>query len=312
MKILAKTKNLNTDEWRRLRLQGIGGSDVSIIAGINKFRSAHQLWLEKTGQIEPEETESEYAHFGTILEPIVKKEFTRRTGLKIRSKNMLLQSDEPDLQFMIANVDGVIKENEELVIFEAKTVSAYKKEEVEYAPLPEHILQVQHYMKVIGTARKAYIAYLCGGNQFFYHVVYRDDELIEKMIEMERYFWEEYVMKGVEPIPDGSDATTRYFNSKFYESNGKTIELPGEVIPICDKYEIVSNELKILETEKAALANQIKNYMKEYETGIVQDRKIVWKTVEKSSFDSKRLKKEKPDLYEDYLTHTQYRRLQVA
>lgn len=80
MRTLAKTTNMDRMEWLELRRKGIGGSDVSIIAGINKFKSVFQLWLEKTGHVELEETDSEYAYFGTILEPLVKKEFMRRTG----------------------------------------------------------------------------------------------------------------------------------------------------------------------------------------------------------------------------------------
>ena len=60
MNILAKTKDLSHEEWLKYRTQGIGGSDVSILAGINPFKSVHQLWLEKTGQVEPEEGDTEY------------------------------------------------------------------------------------------------------------------------------------------------------------------------------------------------------------------------------------------------------------
>ena len=80
MQIVTKTKDLTREEWLKYRTQGIGGSDVSVIAGINPFKSVYQLWLEKTGKIETEQTDSEYAHFGAILEPIVKKEFMDRTG----------------------------------------------------------------------------------------------------------------------------------------------------------------------------------------------------------------------------------------
>ncbi len=100
-RVVTKTADLPREEWLKYRTQGIGGSDVSIIAGINPFRSAHQLWLEKTGQAEPEETESEYAHFGTLLEPVVRKEFTRRTGIKVRQKHMLLQSVEYPFMFAV-------------------------------------------------------------------------------------------------------------------------------------------------------------------------------------------------------------------
>lgn len=77
MKVLVRTKNLSRQEWLQYRTQGIGGSDVSVIAGINPYRSVYQLWLEKTGQITPEETENEYTQFGTLLEPIVRKVFTQ-------------------------------------------------------------------------------------------------------------------------------------------------------------------------------------------------------------------------------------------
>ena len=83
MKVFVKTKDLSRNEWLRYRTKGIGGSDVSIIAGINPYKSVYQLWLEKTGRMIPEQTDSEYAHFGTLLEPIVRKEFTERTGVAL-------------------------------------------------------------------------------------------------------------------------------------------------------------------------------------------------------------------------------------
>ena len=163
MKVVVKTANLTRQEWLKYRTQGIGGSDVSIIAGINPFKSVHQLWLEKTGQIEVEEENSAYTHFGTMLEPIVRREFSERTGIKVRQKHMLLQSEE--YPFMLADLDGVINEDGNMCIFEAKTASAYKQEVWEEGVPAPYILQVQHYMAVTG-ARKTYIAaYLLSGMQ---------------------------------------------------------------------------------------------------------------------------------------------------
>ena len=291
MKVLVKTKDLSREEWLRYRTQGIGGSDISIIAGINSFKSVHHLWLEKTGQIEPEQTDSEAAHFGTLLEPIVRREFTQRTGLKVRQKNMLLQSEE--YPFMLAVVDGVISENGERVIFEAKTASAYKQDIWENGVPAAYILQVQHYMFVTGTM-KTYVAALVGGNHFYCHTVKRD------------------VIGGVEPIPDGSEATTNYFNRRFSECNGTTIELPQEVLPVCDEYERISQQLKELENAKNAAANCLKSYLKEAEIGTIGDRRIMWKQISKNTIDTKRLKTEQPDLYDSYLMCSTYRRLTVS
>ena len=309
MKVVVKTSNLTREEWLKYRTKGIGGSDVSIIAGINPFKSVHQLWLEKTGQAEPEEEGSEYTHFGTLLEPIVRKEFMERTGIKVRQKHMLLQSEEHP--FMFADLDGVINEDGQLCIFEAKTASAYKQEVWEEEVPAPYILQIQHYMAVTG-AKKTYIAALVGGNHFFYHVVERDEEMIAKIIVMEKYFWQHHVMGGVEPVPDGSEATTRYFNERFRNSNGKTIELPDTVLPVCEEYDNLTRQIKELETAKNAAANQLKSYLGEAEAGTVGDRKIIWKSVSKNSVDTKRLKSEHPDIYTDCLTQSSYRRFLVA
>lgn len=310
MKVVVKTNHLDREEWLQYRTQGIGGSDVSALAGINPFKSAHQLWLEKTGQIKPEETDSDYAHFGMLLEPIVRKEFTERTGIKVRQKHMLLQSEE--YPFMLADLDGVIREPDgEMAVFEAKTASAYKQDVWEDGVPAPYILQVQHYMAVTG-AKRTYIAALVGGNHFYHHVVERDEELIGKIIAMEKYFWETYVVGGMEPVPDGSEATTEYFNRRFARSDGTTVHLPDEVLPVCAEYERLSEELKKLETAKAAAANQLKFYLKEAETGIVGDKTVTWKQVSRSGVDTKRLKAEEPEIYKNFLTQSSYRRLMVA
>lgn len=310
MRILAKTKDMSREEWLKIRSHSIGGSDVSVIAGINKFRSVYQLWLEKTGQTEPEEGQSENAHFGTVLEKIVRQEFMERTGLKVRQKNMILQSDE--YPFMTANLDGVINDNGDKCIFEAKTASEYKKEVWENGVPPEYILQVQHYFAVLGKEyKRAYVAAIVGGNKFFYHIVERDETLISRIIALEKHFWENHVIGGVEPVPDGSEATTRYLNER-YEDLGAQVELPDEVLSICEEYDNLSEQIKQLKSEKDAVANQIKTYLKDASVGIVGERKITWKAVVKNGLDIKRLKSEKPEIYEDYKTESQYRKFSVA
>lgn len=309
MKVLVKTNSLTREEWLKWRTNGIGGSDVSVIAGINRFRSVFQLWLEKTGQAEPEEGENDFTHFGTVLEPVVKREFMQRTGLKVRAKKMLLQSEEHP--FMLADLDGVINEDGKMCIFEAKTASAYKQDVWEQGVPEEYQLQVQHYMAVTG-AEKTYIAALVGGNRFFWHTVYRDEELIGMIIRLEEKFWTENVLQGKEPLPDGSEATTEFLNEKYGISNGNTVELPDEALTLCNEYDELSRELASVKERKDAVANQLKNLLKDNEAGTVGGRKVIWKQVTTTGFDRKRLELEKRDIYEAYTFQNRYRRLTVA
>ena len=309
MKSVISTKNLSHADWLRYRTMGIGGSDVSIIAGINPYKSAYQLWLEKTGQTEPAESENEYTHFGTVLEPVIRKEFMERTGLKVRQKHMLLQSE--TYPFMLANLDGVVKANGEMCIFEAKTASAYKLDEWQSGIPPEYMLQVQHYMAVTDT-KKAYIAALIGGNHFLYKLIERDNEIISKIIAMEKCFWEVNVLGGIAPDIDGTRATTEYFNSKYNVSNGLAVKLPEELVSECEEYSRLSNEIDRLTSAKDAVCNRIKNVLKENETGFAGKYKISWKQVVSSKFNTTKFKADNPELYSKYLTNSQYRRFSLS
>ena len=309
MRILVKTAGMSREEWLRWRTKGIGGSDVSVIAGVNPFRSIFQLWLEKTGQVEPEETENDNTHFGNVLEPVVKREFSKRTGLKVRAKRALLQSEE--YPFMLADLDGVIYENGKMNLFEAKTASAYKQEIWEKGIPEEYVLQVQHYMAVTG-AEKTYLAALVGGNRFYWKVVRRDEQKIAEIIALEKAFWEENVLAGKEPVPDGSGATTDFLNEKYSSSNGNTILLPEEALGLCRRYEELSGQLNELQDKKDAVSNQLKNFLKNNESGVIGEYRVTWKQVTSMTFDKKRLERENHALYEEYLTKKQYRRLTVA
>lgn len=79
MKILTTTENLSYEEWLEWRRKGIGGSDASIVCGVNRYKSPLELWLDKTSQI-PFGEAGEAAYWGTQLEPFVKREFTKRSN----------------------------------------------------------------------------------------------------------------------------------------------------------------------------------------------------------------------------------------
>ncbi|MCI8913619.1 MAG: hypothetical protein HFF38_05755 [Lawsonibacter sp.] len=222
-KILVSTEGMSYADWLEYRKQGIGGSDASVVCGINRYKSPVELWLDKTGQLPPQEA-GEAAYWGTQLEPFVRAEFTKRTGIEVSHKSELLQSEE--YPFMLANLDGTCEVPEVgTCIFEAKTASAYKAGEWEDTIPDEYMLQVQHYMAVTGYAG-AYIAVLIGGNTFKWRFVERDEELISMLIELETAFWN-HVQDGTPPPLDGSNACAKFLADRFHDSIPKShITLP--------------------------------------------------------------------------------------
>ena len=91
--VLVLTENLPYADWLEYRKQGIGGSDASVVCGISRYKSPVELWMEKTNQLQAQEA-GEAAYWGTQLEPFVRAEFTKRTGIEVIHKSELLQSEE--------------------------------------------------------------------------------------------------------------------------------------------------------------------------------------------------------------------------
>ena len=103
-RVLISTEDLPYADRLEYRKRGIGGSDASIVCGINRYKSPVELWMEKTNQL-PYQEAGEAAYWGTQLEGIVRAEFTKRTGIQVEIVKQLLQSTENP--FMLANLDGL-------------------------------------------------------------------------------------------------------------------------------------------------------------------------------------------------------------
>ena len=306
--ILASTENMPYDEWLDWRKKGIGGSDASVVCGINRYRSPIELWMDKTNQI-PYQEAGEAAYWGTQLEALVRAEFTKRTGIEVNPANQLLQSEEHP--FMLANLDGeCMHPTYGKCVFEAKTASAYKAGEWDDAIPDEYMLQVQHYMAVTGYMG-TYIAVLIGGNTFRWKFIERDEALISMLIQLESAFWKQ-VQELVPPAMDGSEAAAKFLSERFPNSVAKSkIELPEPALELIRQYEIACDHVNQYAEKKQEAENMLKNMLGNNEIGIADDRVVTWKSVEQERLDGKTLKIEHPTLYKKYANKTSYRRFSI-
>lgn len=309
VQILKNTENMTKDEWLKWRDKGIGGSDVSIICGLNKFKSALELWMEKLGYVEHKEA-GESAYWGTVLEPIVREEFTNRTGLEVDTINSILKH--PKYDFMLANIDGIV--NDPIYgkcLFEAKTTTAYMQEQWKDDLIPEgYMLQIQHYMAVTGYKR-TFIAVLIGGNTFKYKVIERDDELIEMIIKLEKQFWEN-VKNNTFPSVDGSESSSNLLNILYPKAiKENQITLPLEAEKLIEQYYSNKTKEKEFAELKDEAVNKLKMLVGNNEIGTINNSIVSWKNVCSERLDSKRLKEELPEVYKKYLKKTETRRFMI-
>lgn len=306
--VVTKADHLPYKEWLEYRKQGIGGSDASVVCGMNRYKSSIELWMEKTDQL-PYQEAGEAAYWGTQLEELVRLEFTKRTKIEVKQVKQLLKSRE--YPFMLVNLDGICEHPDYgTCIFEAKTASAYRMGEWEDSIPDEYQLQIQHYMAVTGF-QGAYIAVLIGGNTFRWQFVARDEELISMMIQLEKDFWR-HVQENI-PLPmDGSQAAASLLTQKFPDSKPKShITLPEGAMELIERYDQACEQLDIITQQKREAENRLKEMIGEHEIGTVGNRIVTWKSISQERLDSKTLKAEHPVLYQKYTNRTSYRRFSI-
>lgn len=302
------TLEMTRQEWLEERTRGIGGSDASIILGLNKYRTPFELWLEKTGQTNVEESQAEAAYFGNLLEEVVAKEFEIRSGKKVRRNNFMMQH--PEYNFITANIDRKVVGED--AILECKTASAFlaKDWESEEIPAP-YLVQVQHYLGVTGY-KHAYIAVLIGGQKFIWKDIERDEELIQMIFDAEVHFWNHHVLGNVPPALDGSSAAEKFLKERYAESEeGKTVDLAFEYKEKLDNLLELKQNIKQLQELAKQTENELKHELKEAETGFVKNYQVDWKPVTQNRVDNKLLKSKYPDVYESVLKQSTSRRFNV-
>ena len=306
MATIINQQGITEEQWLENRRKGLGGSDAGAVLGFNKYTSPYKLFLEKTG-VYKEEFDSEAAYFGHVLEDVVRKEFEKRTGKKVITNDNLYVHDE--YSFMQANLDGEIEG--ENAGFEAKTASEYLKDEWVGDEIPaSYLCQLHHYMAVMNYDRM-YIAYLIGGNKFGWKVVNKDPEFEKILIEREKWFWEECVLKNEPPEVDGSDATSSLFNSMYPEDDGTEIMLGKDLETVIDALEQVKKDIKELDVLKKKYENEIKKVMEKAKKGHTQKHLVVYSSYETNRIDSKKLKEEKPELFEEYSKKSVTRKMTI-
>ena len=74
-------------EWLEQRKKGIGGSEASMVMGINPWKSKLELWNEKvTQQANIDATKQLMFKIGHTLEPIIAEEYANETGRKLEER----------------------------------------------------------------------------------------------------------------------------------------------------------------------------------------------------------------------------------
>lgn len=303
---LVSTQGMSREQWLKIRKQGIGASDASAAVGINPYQSPLELWMIKTGRDElmPEDDpndEESPMYWGNILEPIVAEHYTRRTGNKVRRIRSVLQHPDKDKAWMLANLDYTVVGKPDVQILECKTAGEFGAR-LWRDGVPEYIeCQVQHQLAVTGKQAADVCVLICGQKIAIYRIE-RDDELIARLIELERRFWH-YVETDTPPPADGSDSADKALRYLYPKDNGKTVHFDNnqELSEKFNELVTVREEIELLEQYEARLKQTLQQHMGDATKATFAKGYVSWKLSKDGlKLDTEALLKAQPKLLKKY------------
>lgn len=298
---LASTVDLPREEWLRIRGLGIGSSDAAAAVGLSPYKSPLSLWLEKTHRRSPDDlSEKEAVIWGTVLEPVLATVYAKRTGLKVRKVNAVLQ--DPDYPFMLANLDReILGHPDGAGVLEIKTASYFSAPQWEDGIPVAYQCQVLHQLSVTGHAW-ADVAVLIGGQDFRIYRVQRDDDKIADLVRLLGIFWQ-HITDDTQPVPDGSEDAGRALQWLFPKDDGQTLDLSesGEFNQLFSTLLSLRQSKEAVEAQEASVRQQLQNALGNASTALFQEGRITWKkSKDRLAPDLERLTAAYPDLIQQY------------
>ena len=148
---------VSEEEYAMLRKESFGGSDSSILCGVNLYKTLNQLIKEKNCKyITDEEKEvgnKAIVRKGKDLEPIILDKAAQELGIEINKPTAMFEFKEEPI--VTLNYDGVAEENQVLIPIEAKLVSKYGEKYYNKNKTLEENKEVD--MKIEGDSLEAHI-----------------------------------------------------------------------------------------------------------------------------------------------------------
>jgi len=300
-----------TAKQRERRKTALGASDIPAIIGKDPFRSAYDLWLDKSGRLPEPDAAEEHDRFAVnnALEPAILQLSAMKLGRPVVKPTATFTHG---AGILLANVDGMVEKFAKgQPIVEAKSTSiAEGWGEPDSDQVPSRVLiQVQMQM-LCSSSKVAYVARLLGqfGFKFEMYRVEFNEKLAAELLRRAHAFWTDHVEADVAPevtpfnIPD-IDLLSQI------DREDKAVEIPAEII----EQFIALNRARI-DAEKAeeeAKARLIAA-LGDGNRGECPGFNVKYTLVKTSKFNAKKFEVAHPDLFNSFKRESGYRKLSAS
>ena len=285
---------MNKQQWLRERKNYLGGSDLGAIAGLNPYRTALDVYLDKTSDDIRCET-SPAMRWGNLLEEAVAEAYSEDTGKMVWKWIQPIKHKE--YPFLAANIDRWVGDRE--YVLECKTAGFTRGKqwgEEGTDQIPESYLVQVAYYAAICDVPKVDIAVLIGGQDFRIYTYERNKELEEKLIKIACNFWHNHIEKRIPP----KCVNTRDTFNLFPQSNYQEIVAEDNIMEKWEELKAAREEESMIQTTIEKLKVEIQEFMQDYDVLIDINGNVIatWKNVApKTLIDQKKFKEKYKEIY---------------
>ena len=190
-----------TEAQRMDRKNHLGSTDIPPIMGFSRFSNKYDVWLEKTGRVQPKEKTQDYITAGNLLELPVLKWLVNYLKENIRGEGSSLEFKVEGTP-IVTHMDGIVINTGDPVEVKTEGVDHPIIEpwgEAGTNEIPEYSLIQSHCHMMALDKEICHVPTFLGGRGFGYFFARRDDKIVKLIREQAIRFWEENVLGDKAP-----------------------------------------------------------------------------------------------------------------
>lgn len=243
------------------RRTGITATDVAAVVGLDPYRSAIDVFMDKVGQKQPF-AGNEFTRWGNLLEPTIRDDYAERRGVRVEVPGTL---EHPCVTWALATPDGICYRSGlrdpsnglEIKTHSSRVADLYGEQGTDEVPRHE-LIQCMWNMYVSGLDSWDLVAFI--DNRPRDYVIRRDESLIEILADSAEKFLVDHVRKGVPPEPDGSKGYDSYLSSRWSRSTDEIVSVNEDASTLATlaALRVARESLSDCEHEVDTLTQQIK------------------------------------------------------
>jgi len=272
-----------TEQQIEMRRSGIGASDMSAICGLNKWRSALDVYLGKVGETKPEDIDNEPIEWGNRLESVIAEKYAEKHGVTLQASETVRH---PVHTWLVGTPDRLVLNGDGQIVkgLEVKTVGLHGAflwgEGADEIP-EAYLIQCHTYMILFD--RPWDLAVLIGGQEYREYHLEHDIPLEARLIQIGRDFWTHYVQQHIPPPPDASEAAGKALARLYPRNELDMAPATFEVEEWLDKLKERQATFKTAEEAYREAENHVKAAIGEHEGIEASVGRVTWKATKETA-----------------------------